>query len=213
MLGTELEEMQRRNLPLVPFVCELATGKRLDKSMEQLATRLEFLPDEMVIDAEWQASRTLAREVEDERANEEHRPPAALFLRQARFAVVLRKMMVEKKISHLHATSSRALLCALILKKMLGISVSAAIEAKPELPRPVIQSALRQCVGGRISDPTLVASSNNDFILDRRSSSRFWATLGKIPGINLTRRFDLWQTWSESLVSWSQATRLHLEHE
>jgi len=203
-LSTELDQMRRRKVPVVTFVCELATNQGLDHSMERLAPELEFLPDEMVIEAAWQMNRALAHELEDRRANEDQRTPAALFLRQARFALALRKMIIAKQISHLHATSSRALSCALTLKRMLGLSVSVAIEDKPELPEALIKNALRECVGGRISDPTWVASLGNSFLLDRSAANLLRRTLDKIPGIDLTGRSLLWQTWAELLFRWSE---------
>ena len=45
LLERELEEMKRRNLPIVPFVCELNSGVRLNRQMQQIAPSLEFLPD------------------------------------------------------------------------------------------------------------------------------------------------------------------------
>ncbi|MEP6698252.1 MAG: glycosyltransferase [Verrucomicrobiota bacterium] len=192
-LSTELEEMRRRKIPLVIFVCELATDRKLGEADEQLATDMEFLPDEMVIEAAWQMNRALAHELEDRRANEDHRLPAAFFLRQARFAVALHKLMTAQQISHLHATSSRALFCALTLKRMLALSVSAAIEAKPDLPETLIQNALRECVGGRFSEPAWAASLGDSFVLDR-SRNKFWQT-GRSP---------FWEQWSELLVRWNE---------
>ena len=88
--------------------------------MKTLALQLEFLPDAMAIEAEWQANRKLVLALEDDRANETARAPADLFLRQARFAITLRRMFAQRNISHVHATSSRALICGVLLKKIAG---------------------------------------------------------------------------------------------
>src|SRR2546421_1161803 len=153
LLEREIEEMNRRNVAIIPFVCELDTTIRLTQKMEKIAPQLEFLPDAMVIEAEWRANPELAQKLEEERAREEPRVPGRTFLRQARFALVLYRL--QKNVSHVHATSSRALLCALILKKILNITVSATIEARPSLPREWIQNALSQCIGGRVKDRKL----------------------------------------------------------
>src|SRR6266536_3343905 len=111
LLEREVEEMKRRNVPILPFVCELNSSARLNGAMERVAPSLEFLPDAMVLEAEWRATPALAQQLEEDRAQQSSRPPGAIFLRQARFALVLRKLFQEKNISHVHATSSRALVC------------------------------------------------------------------------------------------------------
>jgi len=208
LLQRELREMKRRNTSIVPFVCEVNSAARFTRTMEKWAEQLEFLPDAMAIEAEWRANRALAQKLEEERANEDERAPAAIFLRQARFALVLRKLLAEKRISHIHATSSRALLCALILQEIVDVSVSATIESKPELPQSWIESALRQCEGGRLSDRKLIAHSGGSFLFDQPSRSSFAKkTIRRLEekiGIDLTRHASFWQEWSELLARWSR---------
>src|SRR5947207_1075735 len=105
----ELQEMKRRNLSIVPFVCELNPARHFTRSMERMAAELEFLPDAMVMEAEWRAHPALAQKLEEERAQQEHRASSAIFLRQARFALVLRRMLLDRNVSHVHATSSLAI--------------------------------------------------------------------------------------------------------
>jgi len=62
-----------------------------------MAPSLEFLPDAMVIEAEWRANHALAQKLEEDRAQQSVRAPSALFLRQARFALVLIKLLRGKK--------------------------------------------------------------------------------------------------------------------
>src|SRR5437763_13961996 len=112
--------MKRRNVSILPLVCELSPSTRLNGAMERVSPSLEFLPDAMVLEAEWRANPALAQQLEEDRAQQSSRAPGAIFLRQARFAVVLRKLILENNVSHIHATSSRALVCALILKKLMG---------------------------------------------------------------------------------------------
>ena len=131
----ELEEMKRRHVPIVPIVCELNSRTRCTRAMEKMAASLEFLPDPMVIEAEWRANQALAQKLEEDRAQHGARAPSTVFLRQARFALVLGRLLGEKNVSHVHATSSNALVCALILKKLFNVTVSATIEARPNLPR------------------------------------------------------------------------------
>jgi len=201
-LERELNEMWRRHLPIVPFVCELDPDARFNHRMEEMAPRLEFLPDAMALEAEWRANRSFAQKLEDTRAQDELRAPAAIFLRQARFALALRKLLAEKKISHLHATSSRALVCALILQSIVrhgesvlrrtDLSVSATIEPNPELPRGWIEAALSRCVGGRLSDRKLLDHTDRSFVLEPKTRIGL-----------MTTRAKLSNQWAESLLRWT----------
>jgi hypothetical protein len=205
LLERELEEMNRRNLAIIPFVCELDTTVRLTQTMEKIAPQLEFLPDAMVIEAEWRADPVLVQKLEEERAREEPRVPGRIFLRQARFALVLARM--QKNVSHVHATSSRALVCALILKKLLNITVSATIEARPSLPREWIENALSQCVGGRVRDRKLSSSFLVDKTTFRSAPQRALGRISQKSGIDLTAGTRFWQEWAELLMRWSGSDR------
>ena len=226
--------MKRRNVLILPFVCELNSSARLNSAVERVAPSLAFLPDAMVLEAEWRTNPALAQQLEENRAQQSSRAPGAIFLRQARFALVLRKLIQEKNVSHIHATSSRALVCAMMLKKLLGVTVSATIEPRSELPREWIQNALSECVGGRLSNRKLVEQYNcrasvsdaasqrarrftetpysgNSFFLDRttfRSAPR--KALGQIAQkthIDLTTGSRFWQQWAELLLRWSGSDR------
>src|SRR5438034_5927884 len=207
LLERELEEMKRRNLPIVPLVCELAPAVRLTRSMEQTAPRLEFLPDATVIEAEWRANPALTQKLEEERAQQDSRAPSAIFLRQARFALVLRRLLREKKISHVHATSSRALVCALMLKKLLNVTVSATIEPRPELPRNWIQDALSECVAARLCNRKLLHQRSGSFLVDKTTSRsvprKALGLITRKTGIGLTTRGRFWHEWAELLARWS----------
>jgi len=211
LLERELEEMKRRNVPILPFVCELDSSVRLNGTAERVAPSLEFLPDAMVLEAEWRTNPALAQQLEEDRAQQSSRVPGAIFLRQARFALVLRKLIQNKDVSHIHATSSRALVCALILKKLLGETVSATIEPRSELPREWIRNALRECVGGRLTNQKLVEQRGDAFFLDKttfRSAPK--KTLGRITQkthIDLTTGSRFWQRWAELLLRWSGSNR------
>jgi glycosyltransferase involved in cell wall biosynthesis len=211
LLERELEEMKRpsrsRGMPIAPFVCELNSNTRLSRAMERIAPSLEFLPDAVVIEAEWRANPALAQKLEEERAQQNTRPPGGIFLRQARFALALQRLLREKNVSHVHATSSRALVCALMLREFLNVTVSATIEPRPELSHAWIQDAVSECVGGRLSNQKLLDGRSSSFLLDKttfRSAPR--KALGLITrktGIDLTTGARFWQQWAELLLRWS----------
>ncbi len=206
LIERELEEMNRRNISIVPFVCELDSAVRLTRVMERMAPRLEFLPDAMVMEAEWRANPALTQKLEEQRARETERVPEGIFLRQARFALVLRRLLLEKNVSHIHATTSRALVCALILQELVDVTVSATIERRPELPQKWIRSALRRCDGGRLSDRKMLRSYDDSFLRDKaafRSLPRKVVGLfGVKIGMDLTGAASFWQEWSELLKRW-----------
>jgi glycosyltransferase involved in cell wall biosynthesis len=206
LIERELEEMNRRNISIVPFVCELDSAVRLTRVTERMAPRLEFLPDAMVMEAEWRANPALTQKLEEQRAQETERVPEGIFLRQARFALVLRRLLLEKNVSHIHATTSRALVCALILQELVDVTVSATIERHPELPQNWIRSALRRCDGGRLSDRKMLRSYDDSFLRDKaafRSLPRKVVGLfGVKIGMDLTGAGSFWQEWSELLKRW-----------
>src|SRR2546430_2777393 len=214
LLERELEEMKRRHVPIVPIVSELNSRARYTRAMEKMAPSLEFLPDPMVIEAEWRANHALVQKLEEDRAQQRVRAPSAIFLRQARFALVLIDLLREKKVSHVHATSSRALVCALILRKLLNVTVSATIEARSALPREWIQNALSECIGGRLRDRKLVRDSS--FIVDKTTfrsvPQQALAQLSQKSGIDLTAGARFWQEWTELLVRWSRERESKIEN-
>jgi len=210
----ELVEVQRISPEVKAFVCEFATNRRLTIRMKRLALQLEFLPDAMAVEAEWQANRKLVLALEDDRANESARVPVDLFLRQARFAITLRGMFQD--ISHVHATSSRALICGVLLKKLLGVTLSASIEAKPTVAREVIERALRHAVGGRVADRKLSEHLGDPFVFDRAFGSRGSPNLrwlNPLNKMNLTRRAGFWQEWAHLLDRWSSGSVMGSSHE
>ena len=206
-LEAELCEIAKRTSGVQPFVCEFRAAQRLSSNAKRLALQFEFLPDAMAIEAEWQANRELVLALEDDRANESHRAPVDLFLRQARFALTLRRMFAQRKICHVHATSSRALICGVLLKKMLGVSLSASLEAKPALSREAIENALQHAVGGRIADRKLSEQIGAPFFFDRAASNqplvRGLRWLKPVSRIDLTRPASFWQEWTNRLEHWS----------
>jgi hypothetical protein len=209
LLERELEELKRRRVPIVPIVCELNSRTRYTRAMEKIAPSLEFLPDPMVLESEWRSNQALAQKLEEDRAHQSARAQSAIFLRQARFAIVLRRLLREKNVSHVHATSSGALVCALILKKLLNVTVSATIEARPDLPREWLQNALSECVGGRLRDRQL--AHGGSFLVDkttfRSAPQQALGLASQRSGIDFTAGARFWQEWAVLLMRWSGSDR------
>jgi hypothetical protein len=89
------------------------------------------------------------------------------------------------------------LLCALMLKNVLGVTVSAAIELKPVLPRAVLEEALAHCDGGRIGDRKLQAKLGDCFLFDRTTSRALLASVVRTAG-----GAKVVQDWSDMLLRW-----------
>src|SRR6266571_4061508 len=81
---------------LAQLVCDRESNVRLNRASEKIAPSLEFLPDPMVLEAEWLANPVLTQTLEEERAQQTNRVPSRIFLRQARFALVLQKLLRGK---------------------------------------------------------------------------------------------------------------------
>jgi hypothetical protein len=94
------------------------------------------------------------------------------------------------------------------LKKLLGLSVSAAIEEKPVLSEQVILEALDQCVGGRSNDRELLAHRGDNFLFDRTLDKLSVNDLG--PWLTRKARIEwtgdrpFWQEWSQRLIGWTR---------
>lgn len=208
-LEMELRALQRNNVPHVAFVMHPPVASELNDRTNDLVTRFEYLPDAMVLEAEWQAESASLRELEALRANQKHRPPSDLFLEQARCALVLRRLFRQHNIGHVHATSSRTLLGGLMLNQLLGLTISAAVEKRPILSEPVLLEALAQCVGGRSNDRELLARRGSGFIfdqtLDRPFLDKFGPWLSRKAKIESTGARSFWQEWSQRLIGWTRA--------
>jgi hypothetical protein len=200
MLADELAETESRGVSIIPFVAAAGADFPTTPKLRQLATRLVFLPDPLVVEAEWQAHREVAHALEGDRANQRNRAPAAAFLQQARYAIALQTMLRQHGVGHVHATNSRMLLCAVMLKKLCGVTVSAAVEAKPALPTAAITSALRECVGGRVANRKHAEGLEGTFLQENFAAPS--QRLLRRVGIDLAGRSRLWRQWSELLLAW-----------
>jgi len=168
------------------------------RGSERLVHALEFLPDAIVIKAEWQAARARADEIESWRRE---LPPAcntADYLEAARVALYLGPKLARAGIRHLHATDSRALLCAWILQRLTKITISATIESPPAFAPDVVERLLASCTGGRVSDAKIRADFDGRFIAEPKRST--WRGLFGPRGAHISEQFL--QQWRNQLETW-----------
>jgi glycosyltransferase involved in cell wall biosynthesis len=208
-LEMELRALQRNKVPHLPFVLTPPSDAGFVERRGDLATSLNYLPDAMVIEAEWESNLPVVRELEAIWASQIPRPSSTLFLEQARAALILRRLFRPHNIGHVHATSSRTLLTALYLKRLIDVTISVAIEPKPVLSEELIRNALDHCIGGRSSNRELLARRGRGFLfdqtLDRPSVNEIGPWLTRKARIEWTGGRAFWREWSEQLVGWTRA--------
>jgi glycosyltransferase involved in cell wall biosynthesis len=168
------------------------------KGSEHLVRALEFLPDAIVIKAEWEADRSGADEIESWRRE---LPPACNtsdYVEAARVALYLAPKLARVGIRHLHATDSRALLCSWILQRLAKITISATIESPPAIAADVVERLLASCAGGRVSDAKIRAGFDGRFIAEPKPST--WRGLFGPSGAHISDQFL--QQWRNQLETW-----------
>ncbi|PYK09826.1 MAG: hypothetical protein DME61_05320 [Verrucomicrobia bacterium] len=170
------------------------------KGSERLVQTLEFLPDAIVIEAEWDASRPGAREIESWRRELPPECSTADYLEAARVALYLAPKLAHAGIRHIHATDSRALLCAWILQRLAKITISATIESPPAFASDVVARLLASCTGGRVSDPKIRTGFNGRFIAEPKPS--LWRRPFGASEAHINEQFL--QQWRNQLETWSR---------
>jgi hypothetical protein len=119
---------------------------------------IDFLPDAMVLEGEWQQDREHARLIETWRAELGQQLSSELFLQHARYALYLRRWIARDGVRHLHAVSSRELLCAWMLHRLCGISYSVSLEEKTvTLSKTAMLRLTRESIGLRIAGGSAAA--------------------------------------------------------
>jgi glycosyltransferase involved in cell wall biosynthesis len=152
---SELRQFRDANPALRVYVAQ-ASNMPTSESFAETLPQLRFLPDGMVLEGEWQQERELARRMEVWRADLGQKLSSEFFLQQARHALFLRCWIERDGVRHLHAMTSRELLCGWLLRKLCGVTLSASIEEKnPHLPGSVIVQLVEECAGLRLSNADL----------------------------------------------------------
>jgi len=188
------------NLAAAPIYVWRAGSISPAKGSEHLVHALEFLPDALVIEAEWLADRARAHELESWRRELPSVCNTADYLEAARVALYLGPKLVRAGIRHLHATDSRALLCAWIIQRLAKVTISATVESPPAFPSNVLQRLLPMCTGGRVADPKIRAFFDGRFIAEPKP--RRWR--GPFVAKEEDIREGFFQQWRNQLERWSR---------
>jgi glycosyltransferase involved in cell wall biosynthesis len=170
------------------------------RASERLVYDLEFLPDAMIIEAEWSAERARAHEIESWRREIPPECNTADYLEAARVALYLGPKLARDGIRHVHATDSRALLCAWMLQRLTKVTISATIESPPAFAPGVVERLLTSCSGGRISDPKIRAGFDGRFLPEPKALR--WRQPFASRGTHISEQFL--QQWRNQLETWSR---------
>ena len=114
----------------LPIVANLHHRYRKD---DPIATQLEFLPDGIVLEAEWRANPGRVAQLEAIRNELGTAVSGELFFKEARRALRLTAIIEKRDIPRIHFARSDGALCSWLVKKLTGCKLSGAIE---EHPRP-----------------------------------------------------------------------------
>lgn len=131
---------------------------------ESIFESAEFLPDGMVMEAEWQEQRELARQIELWRNHLSI--DGDEYLAQARWALQLRKLVASEGIRHLHVAAAEALPCGWIVRRLCGITLSATVEANTPRPLKELQQLTADCLLVRTAHAELAATSDGRLVAD-----------------------------------------------
>jgi hypothetical protein len=170
------------------------------KGSERLVQALEFLPDAIVVKDESEANPSGAQEIESWRHELPPACNAAEYLEASRVALYLAPKIARAGIRHLHATDSRALLCAWILQRLAKITISATIESPPAFASDVVEHLLASCTGGRVSDAKIRSGFEGRFVAEPNPPR--WRRLFDPSGAHINEQFL--QQWRNQLETWSR---------
>lgn len=141
-----------------PRLFVLRPGESLDLQTAALTDQLEFLPDAMVLEADWRHNPSVALRAETLRDELGDKISTEEFLRQGRVAAHLLPRLRRLKVAHLHAAGLGTAICAWILHRLDGISYSLTL---PTADADLIGAAspiVREAEGGRTGNTELVAA-------------------------------------------------------
>ncbi len=138
----------------------------------------DFLPEAMIVEAEWQQQKDLRHRIETWRGDLGSKLSTEEYLRQARYALTIRPWIARDGVSHVHAASSREIIAAWILKRLTGITISATIEEKSIIPASILCELAPDFAGFRIAgkrsdDPLANTGPARPFTVAQRSGRNF----------------------------------------
>ena len=137
---------------ILPIATDLGPGY---SKGDRLATQIEFLPDGIVLEAEWRANPGLVAQLEGIRNELGSAVSGERFFREARRALRLVAIMDKRDVPQVHFARSDAALCAWLVKRLTGCQLSGAIEERPLAGRGLLAELAPDFDLFSVSDPEL----------------------------------------------------------
>ena len=124
---------------------------------DRIAPHLEFLPDGMVLEAEWRANPERVAELEAIRNELGTAVSGELFFKEARRALRLVAIVEKRDIPRLHFARADGALCAWLVKKLTGCKLTGAIEEHPRAGQGLLATLAPDFDYISVSDPGLAS--------------------------------------------------------
>ena len=116
----------------------VSPSQKLSERNLSLAEDVEFFPDGIVLEAEWDFSPSDADKVMEWRKELGNGVSTEDYLVQARRALHLKRLIQKRDIRLIHSMRSNMVLCAWMVHRLTGVSFTMAIEHKPVIGRSAI---------------------------------------------------------------------------
>ncbi|MGI9240330.1 MAG: hypothetical protein ACR2RV_05985, partial [Verrucomicrobiales bacterium] len=158
---------------ILPIAARL--GPRFDKA-DRLAPLIEFLPDGIVLEAEWRADPSRVAQLEEIRNELGTAVDGEQFFMEARRALRLVAIIEKRDIPQVHFARADGALCAWLVKRLSGCRLSGAIEERPASGRGLLATIASGSDLTSVSDPelgeTLKSSATDHLNLQRPETHR-----------------------------------------
>ncbi|MEI6533796.1 MAG: glycosyltransferase family 4 protein [Verrucomicrobiaceae bacterium] len=154
------------------IACSLGDGCP-GQNPDALLSRIEFLPDAVVLESHWLRRSALRHQLEKLRRTLGDAVSGEEFYLQARRAVYLADALPRRGVKHVHAFRSDAVVCVWLLKKLGDFHASASIEESPALGRVALVRLL--------TDFEMVSNSDEKLSSDARFLAKDALLLKKSP--------------------------------
>ncbi|HSI64712.1 MAG TPA: hypothetical protein VLE43_16405, partial [Candidatus Saccharimonadia bacterium] len=192
------------------------TGGAPDDGLEssvELLNKLEWIPDAVVLESLWLRRTTWRQQIEKLRGTVGDAVDGEEFYRQARRAVWLAESLPKRGVKIVHAFRSDAVVCVWLVKKLVGLRVSAAIEDAPTLSRATLVKLLADFDLASVSDEKLrgmLPSSVEDVLKLQKPPTHRKLNLGPVKlklrnNAPAEDRSAQERAWLEKLISLSQS--------
>jgi glycosyltransferase involved in cell wall biosynthesis len=179
---------------------------------EKLAASLDFLPDAMVLEAEWRHRPAIADSIEGLREELGPEIQTEVYLLQARRALHLIQRVHALGLRHLHAAGSLAGVTAWILFRLQGLPYSLSLLSSEELHPKVLEVLMKNAVGGRTGSAE-AAKADVRFTHEPAMVPRSRSGVGSLFGFTGTATPKLSEPPRERIDAWLSRISGWLSHD